>query len=84
MAPSTSRWKWQIFFALCSLGLALFLALRSRPSVLPSSYALCSHHAGRAIYTVDINNARTDCIVVKDSRIFDVGSRGRAITPKVK
>lgn len=73
---STTHWKWQIFFAVCSLGLALFMALRPRPSVLPSSYALCSHR-GSAIYTVDNDNARTECIVVKDSRIFDMGSRGR-------
>ena len=75
-SPSADNWKWQIFFAICSLGLALFMALRRRPSVLSHSYALCSQQ-GDNIYTVDVNNARAECIVVEDSHIVDRGPLSR-------
>lgn len=77
---STSRsiitFKWQIFFAICSLGLALFMALRRRPSLLPPAYALCSRQ-GNNVYIVNESNARVQCIVVEDASIVFVGSLGR-------
>jgi predicted amidohydrolase YtcJ len=69
---SADGWKWKIFFAICSLGLALFMALRRRESDLPQSYALCSHQ-GDNIYIVDAGNARTECIVVEGAHIVNLG-----------
>ncbi|KAH8119361.1 amidohydrolase family-domain-containing protein [Phellopilus nigrolimitatus] len=40
---------------------------------LPESYALCSPD-GRAIYTVDDNDSKVQCLLVHGDRIFETGS----------
>lgn len=65
----SSRFK--ALFALISLGV-LWAAIRSS-SHASDTYALCSQD-GDDVYTVDANNAKTQCVVIRKAYILDTGS----------
>lgn len=61
------------------LALCLWLYSHRRtgvPAMLPETYALCSPK-GSNIYTVNANNQKVQCIVVKGSKVIDMGSLGK-------
>lgn len=42
----------------------------------PAAYALCSPHGTTGIYTVDANDAKVQCLVVRDERFVYAGTYG--------
>ncbi|KAF8160976.1 amidohydrolase family-domain-containing protein [Crassisporium funariophilum] len=61
-------------FAATALALGYFFSTKLAKSTTASeTYALCSNQANK-IYTVDVNNSQTQCIVVHGSYIIDTGS----------
>lgn len=63
-------WKWTA--VVVALVFSLVFAFKFSSS---ADYALCSRSSD--IYTVDEAQPRVECIVVKDSRILDVGKQGK-------
>lgn len=56
--------------------LAILALYGLRLLAFPSEYILCSNGNG-TIYTVDENNPRAECLVVRGSRIVSAGSFGK-------
>lgn len=52
----------------------------AKTTTLPESYVLCSHH-GSAIYTVDDDDSKVDCLAVHGSRILHTGTLGAQNLP---
>jgi len=71
-SSTQNTWSWKLLLALIPIFFALYATTRPSKS-LPTSYALCSNHAG-GIYTVDGNNTRVECIVVDGPYIVNTGS----------
>jgi hypothetical protein len=74
--PGLFSKKFNALFAFAFLG-AVWAATHSYNTVA-RTYALCSRD-GDHIYTVDGNNARVECVVVRDAHILDTGSLCRYI-----
>jgi hypothetical protein len=77
---SSRRTRVHIWATSLAFSLALFLYLRSfifHPSLL--SYILCSPPGTTRIYTVDDNNTKVECLVVRDERIIDTGALSSSI-----
>jgi hypothetical protein len=58
------------------VSLAIFYLVLDYYLTLSSPYAVCSRH-GENVYTVDKHNRQSQCFVVHNAHIIDVGSLGR-------
>lgn len=65
--------RWSMIIAIVSTIMALFIgAHRTSPN---GAYAICSKEPDK-IYTVDMAQSQTQCIVVQGAYVIDTGSLG--------
>ncbi|KDR75392.1 hypothetical protein GALMADRAFT_123246 [Galerina marginata CBS 339.88] len=70
-----ARSRWALLFGVVSVALGCYLTLDSEHAAitLPETYAICSKQNNK-VYTVDVKDSQTQCIVVDGAYVVDTGS----------
>ncbi|KIM45737.1 hypothetical protein M413DRAFT_442349 [Hebeloma cylindrosporum] len=74
-ATATATRSWSYYYRKLAVAVVLFsvVAYHTPRGGLPETYALCSRDGGKKIYTVDVENTRVECLVVRGSVIVGSG-----------